>query len=451
MAVKINENIFRAYDIRGIYGKDIDEQFAQRIGKAFGQFIGKHKVVLVGRDVRESSPSLCDSLVKGILDQNLEVVYAGIIPTPLLYFAISHYKLDGGITVSASHNPPEWNGFKICRKDAYVVGLGGGLEKIREMVKENRFAKEGKGYMEDKSRSIMREYLEYLSSKVGPLHGLKVGIDPGNGAYSKIATGTFKKKGAIVHAINDVPDGTFPSRSPEPNPETIKELTQIVKREKLDLGVAFDGDGDRVLFVTDTGEVIGGDIALALMVKTYLKKGEKVAFEPSCSSTLEDEIKEAGGIPLLTKVGHSHLKDTMKKNGARFGAEISGHMYFKETYGAEDGLFAALKMAEMLCKSKKKLSVLLKQIPKYARIYKEFDAQDSKKFEIVEMIKDDFSKKGYKIIDIDGVKAITDDGWLLIRASNTTPRIKTTAEARSEKRAKELAQIVKQQIDSYSK
>jgi phosphomannomutase len=381
-----------------------------------------------------SSPSLSDSLIRGVLSQGLDVVYSGVIPTPLLYFAISHYKLDGGITVSASHNPPEWNGFKVCRKDAYVIGLGSGLEEIREMVKKDDFEDMKEGKLVDRSAEVMRDYLDALAGKIEPLKGLRVGMDPGNGAYSRIATETFARKGAEVHAINDVPDGRFPSRSPEPNPSTIKELIRLVTENGLDMGVAFDGDGDRVLFVTEKGDVIGGDTALALMVKEYLKKGEKVAYEPSCSSAVEDEIRETGGVPLLTKVGHSHFK------------EISGHMYFKETYGADDGLFASLKMAELLCRKRKKLSELVAQLPKYYKHFEEFETDDRKKFSTVEAVAKEFSRRGYRIIDIDGVKAVTEDGWLLIRASNTGPKIKMSAEAKTEKRLKQLVEMGRKEI-----
>ncbi len=446
LTLKLNENIFRSYDIRGIYGKDIDEHLAEQIGMAFGELIGPGKKVLVGRDVRVSSPSLSKSLIKGVMSRGLDIVYAGVIPTPLLYFAISHYKLDGGITVSASHNPPEWNGFKVCRKDAYVVGLGTGLEIMRERIKKDAFAYVKEGRMEDMSSQITKEYLDSLSGKIEPLSGLKVGIDPGNGAYSGLATEIFKRKGAEVHAINDVPDGRFPSRSPEPNPTTIKELVNLVKSKGLDIGIAFDGDGDRVLFVTEAGEIIGGDVALALLVKEYLKSGEKVAYEPSCSSAVEDEIKEMHGVPLLTKVGHSNFKENMKRQKARFGGEISGHMYFEETYGADDGLFGALKMAELLQRRKKKLSELVGQLPKYVKFYAEYDADDQKKFGAVDRIKADFSGMGYKIIDIDGVKAVTGDGWLLVRASNTGPKIKISVEARTKKRLEELKALVAKEM-----
>ncbi len=448
MAVKVNDNIFRSYDIRGIYPKDIDEDLAERIGKAFGVFIGAGKTVLVGRDVRVSSPRLAENLINGVLSEGLDIVYAGLIPTPLLYFAVSHYKLDGGITVSASHNPPEWNGFKVCRKDAYVVGLGTGLEEIREMVKRDEFRSMGKGKMVDRSEEIRKEYLNFLSAKIGSLNGLRIGIDPGNGAYSEVATSTLRKKGAVVCAINDVPDGRFPHRSPEPNPSTIKELITIVKSEKLDLGVAFDGDGDRVLFVTDTGEVIGGDTVLALLVKEYLKKGEKVVYEPTCSSAVEDEIKATGGVPVLSKVGHSHFKESMKTGKARFGGEISGHMYFQEAYGADDGLFGAMKVADMLVKSKKKFSELIKQLPKYVKSYEEIDADDRRKFRIIEEVGKRFAGKGYRIIDIDGVKVVTEDGWFIVRASNTTPKIKMAAEAKTKKRLQQLLEMSKAELEA---
>ncbi len=441
MGQEIKDSIFRSYDIRGIYPSDIDESLAELVGRSFGELIGEGRKVLVGMDVRVSSKGLAERLVDGILSEGLDIVFAGVIPTPLLYFAISRYKLDGGITVSASHNPPEWNGFKICRKDAYVIGLGTGLEEMREMIKRDGFADRGRGSMEDRSTDIVRDYIEALSGKIGPLEGLKVGIDPGNGAYSGLATGIFRRKGAMVKAINDIPDGRFPSRSPEPNPHTIGELVALVKSEGLDLGIAFDGDGDRVLFVTEKGDVIGGDTALALLVKGYLKSGEKVVYEPSCSSVIEDEIKAAGGIPLLSKVGHSHFKERMKKENARFGGEISGHMYFQETYGADDGLFSALKMSELLCVSRSSLSSLVERLPKYVKVYEEFESDDKKKFGIIDAMAKSLSGKGYRIIDVDGVKIVTEDGWLLARASNTGPKIRMAAEAKTEGRARQLLEI----------
>ncbi len=443
----LNEQVFRAYDIRGIYPRDIDEEFAEGIGHAFGRFIGKGKRVLVGRDVRISSPSLSERLVRGILDEGLGIVYAGIIPTPLLYFAISRYGLDGGITVSASHNPPEWNGFKVCRDNAYVIGLGSGLETMREMMNKGGFGKaDVSGKMVDNSASIMKDYLDFISGMVGPLNGLKVGVDPGNGAYSGTGSSTFARKGADVHPLNDVPDGTFPSRSPEPTPSSIAGLVRLVKSEGLDLGVAFDGDGDRVLFVTEKGDVIEGDVALALLVRAYLKPGQKVVYEPSCSTVVEDEIREMKGVPLLTKVGHSHFKSAMKTQGAAMGGEISGHMYFSETYGAEDGLFAGLKVADMLIRSGRKFSQLVDELPKYSKVFVEVDADDKIKYAAVERAKEKLSKEGYRIVDVDGVKAYTDDGWLLIRPSNTTPKIKMTAEAKDRKRAEQLIQIAKEGI-----
>ncbi|MEM3839190.1 MAG: phosphomannomutase/phosphoglucomutase [Candidatus Micrarchaeaceae archaeon] len=446
--MEINESIFRSYDIRGIYPNDINEQLAERIGKAFGSYIGKGKSVLVGRDVRLSSPSLSESLIKGLLSADMHIVYAGVIPSPLLYFAISHYKLDGGITVSASHNPPEWNGFKVCRENAHVIGLGSGLEIIREMVKKNRFKSGNQGKFEDKSSVITSTYLDFLGKSIGALKGLRIGIDPGNGAYSAIASSLFMKKGAQVYSINDAPDGSFPSRSPEPTEASIKELVRLVKGNSLDLGVAFDGDGDRVLFVTDSCKVVGGDIMLALLVKECLKEGEKVAYEVSCSSAVEDMINEKRGIPVLTKVGHSYMKESMKKEGCRFGGEISGHMYFKETYGGDDGLFAALKVSEMLSKSGKKLSKLLDALPHYENMSFEFRIDDNAKQQVMDRITERLKGSSAQVSTFEGIKVRTPLGWYLLRVSNTTPMIRCRVEAKTTADAEKLLETAKEELEA---
>jgi phosphomannomutase len=446
--IMINENIFRSYDVRGIYPTDIDEALAENMGKAYGTFIGRGKKILVGRDIRTSSPSLSESLIKGLLSTGIEVVDAGVIPTPLLYFAISRYKLDGGITVSASHNPPEWNGFKICREDAHVIGMGSGLETIRDIIKAGRFESLPGGKIEDRSKEIMADYTDFLSKNISDLNGLTIGLDPGNGAYSGIATGLFRSKGANVHPINDIPDGRFPSRSPEPTEASIKELTGLVLSRVMNFGVAFDGDGDRVLFVTDKGKVVGGDIVLGLLIKEFLRPGEKVAYEVSCSSVVEDMIHEKGGVPVLTLVGHSHMKESMKGQGCRFGGEISGHMYFKETYGADDALFAALKVSELVVKSGKKLSELVATLPQYINIFEEFKCDDSVKHRVIEQITTSLKQKGCSVDTFEGTKVHTGEGWYLLRVSNTTPLIKCRVEAKTREAAEGLMAIARQEFES---
>ncbi len=451
MAKPINGSIFRAYDIRGIYPKDIDEEVAERVGRAFAAYIGKGKTVVEGMDVRQSSPALSKKLIDALLGSGINVVYAGTVPTPLLGFAVSRYGFDGGIMVSASHNPPEWNGFKMYMKGGYGIGSGSGMEGIKEAV-DNGIAKAGtEGVLLDSSAEILKGYKEFLVSKVGNMHGLKIGIDPGNGSYSGLASQVFMEKGADVHAINDVADGRFPSRSPEPKPSTITQLVDLVRSNGLDIGVAFDGDGDRVLFVTGKGEVLEGDIVLSLLIRQYAKKGDKVAYEVSCSSAVEDMLKEKEGIPVLTKVGHSYFRHAMKSAGCKFGGEISGHMYFDEIYGNDDGLFAALKVADMVAKSGASLSDLAASLPRYFKKSMEFAVDDRMKFAVMDRIKESLKKGGYGLIDIDGVKAITDDGWFVIRASNTGPMIKMTAEAKNGKRLEELAGMATAELDSASK
>ncbi len=447
----MNENIFRAYDIRGIYPKEIDEEFAERLGRAYGKYIGPGKKVVVGRDLRVSGEGLSKSLAKGILSTGVDITDAGEVPTPLLSFAVPYYGLAGGVAVSASHNPPEWNGFKMFKEDAYVISLGTGLETLKEMVKLNSFQKVKNGTITDKSKEIMKDYLGFLSGKVEGLEGLAVGIDPGNGSYSGIATETLGKKGAVVTSINDTPDGTFPSRSPEPKQSSITGLISLVKEAGLDMGVAFDADGDRSLFVTDTGTVVQGDLLMALLVKEYLKKGEKVAYEVSCSKVVEDMIKEKGGVPILTRVGYTNLRESMKRKGCRFGCEISGHVYFAEIYGSDDGLFTALKTAEMLAKSSKSFSELLAGLPKYVDKYEEFQVNDAVKQKVMDSITTELKKAGADVDTFEGTKVRTPKGWYLLRMSNTSPLIRCRAEAKDNVEAEMLLSLAKEQLEAAIK
>jgi len=439
----IKDSIFRAYDIRGIYPSDINEEVAKVIGRSYGTFIGgEGRKVAVGRDVRLSSPSLSSSLIAGIVETGVDVIDLGLVPTPVVYFAIVHWNLNGGVIVSASHNPPEWNGFKICKEKAKLVGLGFGLEKIMEIAKSGAFKlTSNKGRTFNKRDEILSEYKKFLLSKIKVNEKLKVGVDPGNGSCSCLAKEILEEFGLEVEAINDFPDGRFPSRSPEPTQDSVSLLRKTVVERKLDFGVAFDGDCDRALFVDDEGKVISGDVMLTLFVKHFLKKGEKVVFEVSCSRMLEEEIKRKGGIPVVTRVGHSFILEKMIEEKAKLGGEISSHLYFGDIYGIDDAIFATLKLSELLSLTKSSLSELLSELPKY-EIYREnFEVSDELKFKVIEKLQEKF--QGYKVITLDGVKVILEDGWFILRASNTLPQVKLSAEAKNKEKLKEIVDFAK--------
>ncbi len=444
---KLDDSVFRAYDIRGIYPRDIDEGFAGLAAKAYAAFL-RGKTVAVSMDVRISNGKLARPFIDGLLESGLDVWFIGIAPTPLLYFAVAHYNLDGGVAVSASHNPPEWNGFKLCSRHAKVLGLGEGLEEIRDLMKSGNFARQASlGVQIDKEASVKKEYEEFVIDNIKIGKRLRIGIDPGNGASSKFASGILSRMGMEVTAINDFPDGRFPSRNPEPKPETLGELSNLVKDKRLDFGVAFDGDGDRTIFVDDDGEVFYGDKILALFVNSMLEPGEKVVYDVSCSDAVADTIDKKGGIPLVTRVGHSAIESRMLGENARIGGELSGHIYFRETYHYDDAFFATAWMAKLISDSGKRLSELLGGLPKYKNAVKEVEIGDSDKFRAIEKVKKSLEAKGVKTINLDGVKAVTEDGWFIIRASNTTPKVKVVAEAKTDKRLKELLGVASDELE----
>ncbi len=447
--VDINTSIFRAYDIRGIYPTDLDEKAARRIGIAYGTYMGKGKKVVVGRDIRLSSPSLLKAMLDGLLRTGVEVTYIGTVPTPVLYFAISHYDFDGGITVSASHNPPEWNGFKMCRENAIGISAGSGMEKIMEIARDASI--DPKGPRKEYARkSVLNDYTKFLSEKIKISRRLKVGIDSGNGAYAGLASTMMKNIGMDTYPINDIQDGAFPSRSPEPKPDSIMQLRNMVKEKKLDFGVAFDGDGDRAVFVDETGEAIPSDTLLAVLVNGMLNKGDSAVHDISCSNAVEQVITAHMGQAIPVRIGRPFVKEKMEERNAVIGGELSGHIYFRDTYYSDDGLFAALKVAEILSTTDKSFSKLVDAIPKYKRYVGEVDVADKDKERVISLLKDKLSKKG-RIVAIDGIKLIDSKGWVLLRASNTTPKIKVTAEAVDTENLDRLVKLTNSEFDAVYK
>ncbi|MCD6219824.1 phosphomannomutase/phosphoglucomutase, partial [Candidatus Calescamantes bacterium] len=337
--MKISKEIFRQYDIRGVVGKDLNEETAYLIGKAFGTYIQEKagKRVSVGRDVRLSSPSLKNSLVEGLVSTGCEVIDVGIVPTPLLYFSIYHFNTDGGVMVTGSHNPKEYNGFKVC------VGLfsiyGEEIQNLHRMIEDSNF-KKGKGSItEDNPRPA---YIEEVVSKVKVSRPLKVAADFGNGTAGEIVTLLFQKLNVELLPLYPEPDGRFPNHLPDPTiPEYMKDLISLVKKEKAFLGIGFDGDGDRIGVIDEKGEIIWGDKLLGLFSKKVLKNspGASIIMDVKCSQGVAEYIEKLGGKPLIWKTGHSLIKEKMREVGAPLSGEMSGHMFFKDNYlGYDDAI-----------------------------------------------------------------------------------------------------------------
>jgi phosphomannomutase/phosphoglucomutase len=443
----VNEQIFRAYDIRGIFEKDLTTQVAELVGKGLGSYIGLGKTVAAGMDVRLSGPQLKNAVMKGLLSVGLRVIDLGVVTTPIFYWAIPQKSLDGGVMVTASHNPPEWNGFKLCGENGIIIGQSSGMETIKEIVLEKKFTETAFGNKPQTYNQILDDYSNFVRSKIQIKTRLNVVLDPGNGASTIIAPKLFQTYCA-VRLINQKPDGNFPSRGPEPKEETLHQLKTEVTKTGADFGVGYDGDGDRSVYVDDKGRVLTGDAVSVIFSKALInKKGDKVVLDVSCSLALEESIIQNGGTPIVEKVGRPYMMARTLKEGAVFGGERSGHFYFPEIYGIDDGTFASLKMAEILSISDLKLSELIDSIPRYYNSTFNVQCPDKHKFAVTKKTEIFFAERGYKILDIDGVKASSSDGWILVRPSNTEPLIRVFVEGKTENRLKQLLNLAKKIVE----
>jgi phosphomannomutase/phosphoglucomutase len=442
------DHIFRAYDIRGIFGEDLTEEVATRIGAAFAHFL-EGKTIVVGRDVRISGEKLRDALVSGLLSQ-CNITDVGVVPTPLLYFAATQLQKDAGIMVTASHNPPKWNGFKAFRGQKGSI-YGKDMETIRDIAKDVDTKKLGKKQGKAVSyQGIIGEYQDFVQKKIRFEKKLSVVTDAANGTCGLVAPALFDKLGSNIISLNEEPDGTFPAHLPVPKAETLGELMKEVVRQKADFGVGYDGDGDRAVFIDETGKLIPGDLTLLIFAKDALQKhpGGKVVYELSCSMAVEEYVTKLGGVPIVEKVGHTFIMDRMIEEQALLGGEKSSHFYFAEVYGMDDGVFASLKLAEILSKSNKKLSEIVASLPQYPSVYeKNFEVPDKLKFTVIEKLRSQFKSKRLKTLNIDGVKLIEKNGWAILRASNTEPVIRISAEARTEEKLNELYEFAVSELN----
>ncbi len=442
--------VFYAYDIRGIYGKEIDERFAFRLAQAFYLTIGKEKPKFaIGKDVRIHSDSLEKAFYEALSKTDSEVYRIGTVPTPLLYFIIAHRDLDGGAMITASHNPPEWNGFKLCRDKAYIIAQGMGMEKLKEIFFSKMRPAERYGktiYFKDEA---IREYVNFISNRISLKREIKAAIDIGNGACFELAPIVMKTIGAKIRLINGEPNGLFPNRPPEPKEENLSLLKSVMRNERLDFGVAYDGDGDRAVFVDDLGRVVPGDVITAIFAKHFLKRSKgKIVVEVNFSKAIEEYIRSLGGEIVESRVGHAYIMDLVIKESALLGGEVSSHFYFLDIYGLDDAIYATAKMAELLSEEGVRLSELVNGVPRLPNspVFV-IDVPNSEKFKIIDEIASDFEKLGFKTSRIDGVKAFSRNGWVLVRASNTMPQIKFKAEGNSIEELDELIKLTRELID----
>jgi len=447
--MSIAAGIFRQYDIRGVVDADLTVDAAHAIGGAYAALMGERGVtgeVAVGRDNRPSGDKLRDALVDGLTDAGVRVVDIGVVPTPVLYWSLHHLPVIGGIQITGSHNPPEYNGFKLCFGTESMYGHD--LQHLLALIRANA-APKGQGAV--RHEDLIERYVADIVKRTGPLaRPMKIVYDCGNGVGALVAPQLMRALGVDAVGLFTESDGTFPNHHPDPTvPENLQDLIAAVKREGAELGVAFDGDADRIGLVDDQGRIIWGDHILILYARDVLErtgKGQPIIFDVKCSQALTDEIARAGGTPVMWKTGHSLIKDKMKEQHAPLGGEMSGHMFFSEGfYGHDDALYGAARLLRIVAGSGHTVRELLADVPAFVNTPEiRVECGDDRKFELVERAVAHF-RSTHDVLDVDGVRVLFGDGWGLIRASNTQPILVTRYEARS---AERLA-VIRNEMESW--
>ena len=447
--MEINPQIFREYDIRGVVDKDLTLNVVRRLGQGFGTHMSKlgRLKLAVGRDGRLSSKAYSEALIQGLISTGCDVVDIGICPTPVYYFSIFHLDKDGGMMVTGSHNPPEFNGFKVSVGKATIFGEE--IQYLRRLIEKGEFAV-GRGNLSE--IEIIRSYQNYVKENVRLNKKIRVVIDAGNGTAGVVAGPLLRDLGSEVEEIYCEIDGRFPNHFPDPTiPKNLEDLIDRVKKTKADVGIGYDGDGDRIGVVDDMGNIIWGDQLMILFSREILKekKGTTFVAEVKCSQNLFDDIEKHGGKAIMWKTGHSLIEEKMRKEKAVLGGEMSGHIFFADRYfGYDDAIYASCRLVELLSKTSKRLSQLLDDVPKtFITPEIRVDCPDEMKFKVVERVKDDL-RKNYPIIDVDGVRVKFNDGWGLVRASNTQPVLVLRFEAFSEKRLQEIKKLVEDKVQT---
>ncbi|MGN1013703.1 MAG: phosphomannomutase/phosphoglucomutase [Clostridia bacterium] len=424
----INPNIFRGYDIRAIYGQDLNEDIAYTIGLSFGSYIREkgYEKCLVGHDNRTSSDPLADALITGITSTGTDVVYLGLCTTPMYYYAQKKLKIDPGVMITASHNPKEYNGFKIAF-DSFGNACGQMIQDFRVYTENGNF-KTGDGKITN--YDIKQEYLDEVKKSIDMGEKkIKVVLDTANGTASIIAKqvySMFKNIELIPLYIDSNPD--FPNHHPDPSVESNNEdLKKKVLETHADVGIGIDGDGDRVGIIDEKGNMIFMDFYAIIIWRDIMDKVEnkKALFDVKCSKSLADEVIKLGGTPVCYRTGNSYMKAKMRDDDFPFGSELSGHVWFRDKWdNIDDGLYAGLRLVEILSKTDKTVSQLLDGVTRYyASPEIIIKSSDDVKFKVIEKVKEYCKQKGYKVNDIDGVRAEFINGWALVRASNTGPNI----------------------------
>lgn len=446
----MNRNIFRAYDIRGIADTDLDDGTVELIGRAYATTLTAKglKNAVIGRDVRLSSERISAALARGILSAGMDVIDAGPVPTPVLYYAIERLKADGGVMVTGSHNPIEFNGLKMCEGLASLHGEQ--IQALLALIESGKFA-DGRGRLT--RHDIVPEYRAMILEKIRIPKRFKIVIDAGNGTAGPIAPGLFETLGCEVTRMYCDPDGRFPNHLPDPTVmKYIEDLRRRTVETGADFGIGYDGDADRLGLVDDRGRPVFADKILALLSGEVLSRhrGAPIVFDVKCSQLLPEAIEKAGGVPVMWKTGHSLLKAKMKETGAPLAGEMSGHIFFKDGYfGFDDGIYVSMRLVQFLAGVNRRLSELVDELPAFESTPEiRIDCPDDRKFDVVDRLVRSF-KRDYQVIDVDGARVLFGDGWGLVRASNTQPLLVMRFEAKTPDRLKEIETVFRKRLEEF--
>jgi len=447
----MNPRVFREYDIRGNADRDLSDEFAHDLGRAIGTHLVRAgaKNMTVGRDCRVTSPRLHAALVKGLLSTGIHLIDVGVVATPILYYSVFHFDTDGGVQITGSHNPPEDNGFKTLRGKSTIHGAE--IQALRKLIEAKDYAT-GKGTVEE--RDIIGPYLTMAKSRIelGP-RKFKVVVDAGNGVGGTAAP-LIRSLGFDVTELYCEPDGRFPNHHPDPTVEkNVADLIKTVNQVGAEVGIALDGDADRIGVVDAKGRIVWGDQLMILFARSILKEQPGATFvsEVKCSKALYDEIAKAGGRAIMWKVGHSLIKEKMKEEKAVLAGEMSGHIFFQHRYfGYDDAIYAAARLVELLSRSDMTLAEHVDTLPKLHNTPEiRYELADEIKFEVVKRAVELFKKKDngiVEVVDVDGARVLWKDAWALVRASNTQAALVLRFEAESQARLQEVQTLVEAQI-----
>lgn len=445
--MRLDPTIFRQYDIRGVAWENLHPQVCTVLGAAYGTMIneGGSSKVVVGRDGRTSSPDLSRALISGLVGTGCQVTDLGVVTTPMVYFGVKHLSADGGIAVTASHNPPQYNGLKL--RKGPLPFTGDEIQQLRELAEAGPF-REGTGSL-SRDRNLKEAYLTAIEQRVEIGESSKVVVDAGNGATGLVAPDLFRRLGCEVIELYCDLDGRFPHHLPDPSEaKNMQDLVAAVREYQADLGFAYDGDGDRLGLVTDSGEIMSGDLIVALIAGEMLKRERGVVvFDLLSSRSLVDVIEDGGGVPRMAPTGYTRVMAEVKQSQALVGGEASGHIFFgDDLFDFDDGIFASAKVLEAVSKAGRKPSELAAGIPRYSSAPEvKLPCADEYKFEVMNRLREHFGQR-FPLVDLDGLRLELEDGWASVRASHTTPSIGVVFEARTRERLDEVKGLIRDEI-----